>query len=122
MKQSSKPETLADLKAYIDQIAETSNWENLDKIALYITLAENSIGSRAYETVRCVGMGIDWEHNQFRIEPTQNLVHKGNSIQDAKSIVCRPYDGRNYYWCPTCQGRVSKGDRYCRACGQKLNS
>lgn len=97
-----------------------NKWDEAKDIAVLITLSESSIGARASEKVKYAGVGIDWEHGQFRIEPEKPLVHKGNSLQDVKNVVCRPYDGRNYYFCPRCENKISKNDKFCRECGQKL--
>jgi hypothetical protein len=65
-------------------------------------------------------MGFDWEHGQFRIEPKDKLVRIGNTLNDVKPPYDRQYDNRAYWWCQTCGCKVSKDDKFCRTCGQKL--
>ena len=112
---------LKELKNTIDfTIERLHDYEDLNEIPVLITLSDKSIGSRASSIITYAGMGIDWEHGQFRIEPAKHLVSKGNSLVDIKSIVCRPFDSRNYYYCPRCEGKASKDDKYCRHCSQRL--
>ena len=112
---------LLELKQNIEfTIKHLNEWDKAEDISVLITLSESSMGSRASEKVKYVGMGIDWEHGQFRLEPEKPLVHKGNSMQDVQSVACRLYDGRNYYFCPRCESKISKNDMFCRECGQKL--
>ncbi len=112
---------LQELKEDVDFVIEQLHThEKLDDIQVLITLSEPSIGARAFTRVTHVGLGFDWEHGQFRIEPERNIVKMGNTFNDAKEIHCKQYDGRNYYWCPKCEGKISKNDKYCRYCGQKL--
>lgn len=94
--------------------------QNSEEIPILITLSENSIGPRASCEIKSAGLGFDWEHNQFRIQPTDELVHKENRYLDVKPVKCKQYDGRKYYVCSICQQKISKNDRYCRYCGQKL--
>lgn len=65
-------------------------------------------------------MGFDWESGQLRIHPSAELVRKGNTLNDIKEVKCESIDGKNVYWCPRCQNKIAKDDRYCRYCGQKL--
>ena len=112
---------LEELKENIDStIRHLNDYENPKNIMVLISLKENSMGGRASSGVSCVGMGFDWEHGQFRIEPTKSLVSMGNAITDIKSVICKEYDGRKYYKCPRCESKISKNDNYCRECGQKL--
>jgi hypothetical protein len=112
---------LKQLKDTVDfTIKNLRDYEDPSEIPVLITLSEPSIGSRAFSQVVHVGMGFDWEHGQFRIAAEKQLVSIGKALTDVKSIVCHPYDGRNYYFCPRCEGKISKDDRYCRYCSQKL--
>jgi len=111
---------LKELKTVVDSTIEHLHFEKPENISVLITLSEGSIGARASSGVKRVGLGFDWEHNQFRIEPNKALVTKGNNLSDVKSISCRQYDGRNYYFCPRCEQKISKNDFYCRFCSQKL--
>ena len=111
---------LNELKIMVDSTIEHLHFEKPENIPVLITLSERSMGSRASSGVKYANMGFDWERGQFRIEPTKTLVSKGNSLTDVKDVVIRRYEGRNYYFCPMCQQKISKNDSYCRYCGQKL--
>ena len=115
-----KPYSLADFKKAIEFAEASCKYESLDDIPVLVTTAEPSMGARASAKVTHTGMGFDWENGQFRIATDRELVSKGNSLDDVKSAILRPYDGRNYYWCPRCDGRISKDDRFCCHCGQRL--
>lgn len=118
-----KTYSLSDLKRAVDfEIGQLREYESPDDIPVIVTMSESSVGSRAGTTIHHAGIGMDWEHGQFRIAPDKPLVCKGNTLQDVKPAVCRPYDGRNYYFCDNCGGggKVSKDDKYCRYCGQRL--
>lgn len=112
---------LDELKTTVDYtINDLSNKEDAKNIPVLITLSEGSIGARASSTINDVNMGFDWEHGQFRIEPSRKLVRKGNALTDVKEIIQREFEGRKYYVCPRCESKISKSDNYCRYCGQKL--
>ena len=113
---------LKELKQNIDfQISNLYSYQNLEQINVLINLSENSIGSRAATAIKYIGMGIDWESGQLRIEPEKHLVSKGNAINDSKNKMVQTIEGRKYYFCSRCEEKISKGDHYCRNCGQKLN-
>lgn len=112
--------TLKELQLVVNMTIDYLHDLNPEEIPVLITLSEPSWGARASVSVKYAGMGGDWEKGQFRLEPTKELVIKGNNLTDVKPVVCRQYDGRNYYFCPRCTGRVAKNDCYCRYCGQKL--
>ncbi|MFS0643835.1 hypothetical protein [Siminovitchia sp. 179-K 8D1 HS] len=111
---------LMELKTIIDTTIEHLCYEKPENVPVLITLSESSVGARASSAVRYAGLGFDWEHNQFRIEPSKTLVTKGNSLTDVKEVTCRQYEGRNYYFCSRCQQKISKNDSFCRYCSQKL--
>ncbi len=112
---------LEELKHDVDfAISQLHEYENPKDIEVLITLSEWSAGARASSEVSCAGIGSDWEHGQFRIEPVKNLVRKGHNFQDEKDIICLEYNGRKYYKCPRCKGKITKRDKYCRHCGQTL--
>lgn len=69
-------------------------------------------------------MGIDWEHNQFRIQPADDICRFGRLKDAPAPKVGLKFDGRSYYFCPRCGGgyRVKKDDRYCGDCGQRLSN
>lgn len=112
---------LKELKTIVDlTIKHLQSNQKPEEIQVLITLSESSIGARASSGLKYAGLGFDWEHNQFRLESSKALVSKGNSLSDVKSVDCRNYEGRNYYFCPKCQQKISKNDSYCRYCSQKL--
>lgn len=111
---------LLDLKHAVDFTIDHLHHQNPKEINVVITLSESSMGARASSAVKYAGQGMDWEHGQFRLEPIKNLVTKGNNLTDVKSVVCRQYDGRNFYFCPRCNEKIAKKDNYCRGCSQKL--
>lgn len=114
---------LAELKDHVDFIIENSHSYNKpEDIPILITLSEPSVGTRASSGVMHVGMGIDWEHGQFRICPVAELVRKGNAKTDIIPVIEHiPYGGgRRVYICKMCGCHVGREDRYCKHCGQKL--
>ena len=112
---------LAELKRIIDfTIEHLQNHQSPEETNVLITLSETSMGARASSEIKYAGMGMDWEHGQFRIEPTKSIVSRGNAFKDIKSVECRPYEGRNFYFCPRCQGKITKDDTFCRYCSQQL--
>jgi hypothetical protein len=111
---------LAELKTIVDRSIEQLKFEKPENVSVLITLSESSMGARASSCVKYAGLGFDWERGQFRFEPDKSLVTKGNNLIDIKGVVCRQYEGRNYYYCPRCQQKISKDDSYCRFCSQKL--
>jgi len=114
---------LKELKTVVDsEINNLHSYEKPEDIPVLVTLSETSIGSRAASGIKYAGMGFDWEQGQFRLEPVMKLVRKGNTLNDAKLIKCEQYDGRNYYFCPRCDQKISKDDKYCRHCSQMLKS
>lgn len=121
MTSTPKPLSVMDLKKAIDlTIEHSNNYTDFNEVPVLVTMAEPSLGSRAAAAVICAGMGFDWESGQFRLDTNKELVNKGNTLSDVKPVVCRPYDGRNLYWCPRCGNRVSKDDHFCRSCGQQM--
>ena len=113
--------TLANLKTSIEFVERRlRDGESLENIPVLVTTAEPSMGAHASARVTHTGMGFDWENGQFRIATDRELVGKGNTLEDAKPAVLRPYDGHNYYWCPRCDCKINKDDRFCRHCGQRM--
>lgn len=108
------------LKLLIDRIIVHDMDKNYSNVPVLITLAESSMGARASCKVVHANLGMDWERNQFRIEPVVPLVRQGNSLLDVKEAKCKAFAGRNYYFCSTCDQKVAKDDYFCRYCSQKL--
>ncbi len=112
---------LLQLKKSVDSTIEhLPKHQNPEDIKVLISLSDSSIGPRASTLVKYACMGFDWESGQFRMEPEIELVSKGNSLNDIKEIKCRIYQGKNYYVCAKCENKVSKNDRYCKHCGQRM--
>lgn len=101
-------------------IKDLQNGRDPKNIEVLITLSESSIGARAFTKVSCVGLGFDWESGQFRIEPQKTIVSKGNTTKNIKSVECKQFKNRNYHFCPRCESKISKNDKFCRYCGQRL--
>lgn len=49
---------------------------NLEELDVVITLKESSFGGRAFCNVKNIYRGIDWENNQIRITPNDDLFRK----------------------------------------------
>jgi hypothetical protein len=111
---------LEEFKIIVDHTVDNLHHKKANEVPVLITLSESSMGARASSNVKYANMGFDWEHGQFRIEPDISLVRKGNSLTDIKNVICRQYEGKNYYFCPRCQQKITKTDKYCRYCSQKL--
>jgi hypothetical protein len=68
---------LKELKFIIDFMVNGLNsYEKPEDIEVLINISEKSIGASASSKVQYAGMGIDWEHGQFRIEPCFNMIMK----------------------------------------------
>lgn len=112
---------LKQLKETVDKTIELlQSHQSPEEIPVLITINNNSVGARGSCETKYVGMGFDWEHGQFRIEPSANLVKLADSLTDIKVPIQKEFGGRKYYTCVRCECRTSKDDRYCRQCGQKL--
>lgn len=116
--------TLKKLKELVDYYIGTGHLHGDEEVL--ITLDEPSVGCRAYESIDYAGCGIDWEANQFRLEPTEKLCHRGRSRDDAMEIRVRKYiyDNSTQFIrrCPSCESKLKKGDRYCYYCGQNVSN
>lgn len=84
---------LKDLKHRIDFIYEQykNRPEIPDNLDVVITTSERSIGGRAKVDVSAVHRGIDWEHNQFRIEPTCKLIKLSEVENDGRKYFLSDY-------------------------------
>lgn len=109
------------LKENIDRIIDLlPSYQKAEDIPVLITLSSNSVGARASCEAKYVGMGIDWEGGQFRIEPSVKLVKIGDSLIDVKPPRQKEFSGRKYYTCQRCECKISRDDKFCRQCGQRL--
>lgn len=111
---------LKELKEKVDFYTNIS--ENLENIEVCVTLVEPSIGGRAKSSIKTAVIGFDWEKNQFRLEPMEELVRKGRDLKTAIPIKERlSFDKTcKVYRCPICDGQVGKNDYFCKFCGQKF--
>lgn len=66
---------LKELKTRIDFLIKA--YPNAENCKVVITTKGNSVGGREYSNVKSVYQGFDWERNQIRIDPEDNLW-KGN--------------------------------------------
>lgn len=112
---------LKELKEIIDfELSHLQNHEKPEDVHVVITTSESSMGARASSAIKHIGMGIDWEHGQLRIEPSTKLVMKGNALYDIKPVIREEFSGVKFWACPKCIMKVAKNDSFCRHCGQKL--
>ena len=66
---------LKELKARIDFLVKT--YPDAENLKVVITTKGNSMCGREYTNIKGIDRGFDWEHNQIRINPEDNLW-KGN--------------------------------------------
>ena len=66
---------LKELKARIDFLIKA--YPDAENLKVVITTKGNSMGGREYTNIKSINRGFDWEHNQIRIDPEDNLW-KGN--------------------------------------------
>lgn len=92
---------------------------NIRDKEVLITIEGDSIGSRPYCKIQSAGFGFDWEHNQFRIEPSEKLFTKDNlsNVQLPKHIKIK---NKDFFTCRICNKKVETEDNYCKFCGTKL--
>ncbi len=108
--------TVKELKDTIDAILLNKRVEPDSPVL--ITLAEKSIGPTASCSVCSASVGFDWEHGQFRLEPSKSLVTKENT--HTALLKCEVIEDVHIYWCGHCVHKVNKNDCYCKVCGRKL--
>lgn len=111
---------LKQLKKSVDFIY--NQIEEPEKVGVYVTLEEPSIGARAKSDVISCNMGFDWEAGQFRIATKDKLVRKDRDRLSIIPIKQRlSFDNtRKIYCCPICDNKISKIDKFCRFCGQRM--
>ena len=69
---------LKELKARIDFLIEA--YPDTENLKVVITTKGNSMCGREYTNIKSIDRGFDWEHNQIRIDPEDNLW-KGNWVE-----------------------------------------
>ena len=112
---------LSELKTIIDStVNNLRDYQDSKSIPVLITLSDKSIGARSSSRVDFAGMGFDWEHGQFRLEPSKRLGIMGYKSKDVMPYVCELHQGKNYYFCAYCESRVAKNDKFCKHCGQRM--
>lgn len=108
---------LLELKTHIDSFVE----DGFGNSSVLISLSEPSIGARAAIGVKDVHVGIDWEHEQIRIETDEPICRRGKSKDDILDIDIHKYSSpKQFYTCPICEEKVKKDSNYCSNCGQHL--
>ena len=111
--------TLTELKNAIDTALQFErNPDNID-VVITTVLPYMTCGQRPCMDVRYVGMGFDWEHGQFRIEPKEKLM----AIKHDEPQMVMEYRGN--YHCPKCEYMISQRKkldaiRFCGKCGQAV--
>lgn len=112
---------LSELKSLIDAHIKEDCTGNEPVL---ITLSNPSVGGRAFTEIKYAGLGIDWEHGQFRIQPKDKLRKEGRTLDDPQKMVVHRYiyNKRNLYSynCPNCGEKISKTANYCSRCGQRV--
>ena len=115
--------TLKELKEAVDYYIKKGNLNGDEEVL--ITLDERSVGCRAYEKVEYAGCGIDWEQDQFRLEPAGKLCHRGRSYDNPMEMRVHKYIYDNSKQlirrCPSCETKLKKGMKYCFQCGQDVS-
>lgn len=108
---------LAQLIGAVDFAKHERYPERVD-VVITTRLPYATVGQRAYTNVASVGMGFDWERNQFRIDPQEELmcvIHNG-------SQKVLELDGT--YFCQKCQRMIGVRRNidmnYCYHCGQAV--
>ena len=93
---------------------------NPEEITVVITTHEPhaTCGARPCTGVASVGMGFDFEHNQFRINPEEDLMcikHDGPQ---------KVWEWKDMFFCPKCERKLSKRKnsdiKFCSNCGQAV--
>lgn len=113
---------LSELKDRVDWFAHTRH----DNPEVVIDIEnEISMGARPSVGVENANVGIDWEADQFRIEPKEPLARLGRTKDDARQTRLIQYtypDGKktSVYKCPICEARLKKKFKYCPQCGQRV--
>lgn len=114
---------ILELKKYIDSLIDNG----IEDAALLITLKEPSVGPRASVSIKYIHQGFDWEHNQIRIEPEEDLTRYKKDRDNPLPIKIREEkmpNGKNIKIrkCPKCGDKVTRSQNYCSMCGQRINS
>ena len=91
-----------------------------DDMDVVITLSDGSVGPRACVGIKSVNPGMDFEHNQFRIEPQEKLFINILRMESPVGTIKETFGGMSFTACGRCHEKVAKYDKYCRNCGQRL--
>lgn len=115
-----KPMNLVEFRDSINH--SCSIHKNPEEVTVCITLSDRSIGPRANTGVRAVNLGFDWEANQFRVEPLDQIVRLGRSKEDEQQCL-KSFDkimNKTFFHCPRCEKIIRGKVRYCSSCGQRI--
>ena len=117
---SNKGLTLENLNKRLELILKQNPEYNDNKVL--VTLCELSMGARASEVIKSANIGFDWERGQFRLNPSEPLIHKSKDRDKPMNPIKKKMPGntRSYYYCVACQQKISKNDGYCKTCGQRI--
>ena len=107
--------TLARLAEIVQQTVQMEKHPERVEVVISTEVPYMTCGQKPCTGVRCVGMGIDWEANQFRITPEEKVM----CLKDNVPQKVLEWEGR--YHCPKCEHMLSKKKdkdiRYCSRCG-----
>lgn len=111
---------LNDIKTLVDAYVG----DGYGNCPVYITLSQPSIGTRSCVGIFDLCLGMDWEHGQIRIEPTENITsyRKDRDCLIAPWITEYESGGRKrkIINCPKCNNHLRKDNKYCSNCGQRV--
>lgn len=111
--------TLTELKNAIDRAVQYEKNPERINVVISTKLPFLTCGARPSVGVKHANMGFDWEANQFRLTPMEELMEIKHDVHQ----IVMEWDG-NYY-CPKCEKMLSKrfrnnDIRFCWKCGQAV--
>ena len=111
--------TLTELKNAVDSALQYEKNPERINVVISTKLPYLTCGARPSVGVEHANIGFDWEANQFRLTPTEELMEIKHDVPQ----IVMEWDG-NYY-CPKCERMLSKGRKkdaiqFCCKCGQAV--